>query len=106
MDNEEDLYPQDTTAVCDTTDVSYSATVKPIVAANCATVGCHAGSPAPGGYNFETHAGLLVTVTNGRLMGSIRHESGYSAMPKNASKMPDCDINQIASWVNAGAPNN
>ena len=105
-DNEEDLYPKAPTSSCDTTDVKYSTTVKPIIEANCATAGCHAGNPAPGGYNFETHAGLLVTINNGRLLGSIRHASGYSPMPKNAAKLPDCSINQIAAWVNAGAPNN
>jgi hypothetical protein len=105
-DNEEDLYPKNPTVTCDTTDVSYSATIRPIMAASCATSGCHAGNPAPGGYNLETHAGLLTAVNSNRLMGTIRHENGYSAMPKNASKLPDCSINQIASWVAAGAPNN
>ena len=105
-DNEEDLYPANPNTTCDTANVRFSTTVKPIIDANCATAGCHAGNPAPGGYNFETHAGLLATVTNGRLLGTIRHESGYSAMPKNMGKLSDCNINQIAAWVGAGAPNN
>lgn len=105
-DNEEDLYPDDPTATCDTTSVSYSITVQPIVASNCATSGCHAGSAPAGGYNLESHAGLAAVANNGRLLGTIRHESGYSAMPKNTNKLPDCSINQIAAWVNAGAPNN
>lgn len=106
MDNEEELYPDDPTATCDTAIVTYSGTVQPIIASNCATSGCHAGSAPASGYNLESHAGLAAIATNGRLLGTIRHESGYSPMPKNTSKLPDCSIAQITAWVNAGAQNN
>ena len=106
MDNEEDLYPDDPTVTCDTMNVTYSGIVKPIMAQNCAYSGCHAGSAPAGGYNLETYAGVQNTVTSGRLVGTITHASGFSPMPKNLSKLPDCSIAQISAWVNAGAPDN
>jgi hypothetical protein len=45
-------------------------------------------------------------VDNGELLGSIRFEAGYSGMPKNQSRLADCDIEKIEEWVNQGAPNN
>ena len=106
FDNEEQLYPKNPNATCVTTDVTFSATIQPIINQNCATSGCHAGSAPAGGYNLEDHAGVQSIANNGSLLGTINHESGYSQMPKNLPKLPDCSISQIAAWVSAGAPNN
>lgn len=105
-DNIEELYPAAPGATCDTVDVAYTAVVQPIVAQNCAFSGCHAGSPAAAGINLETYSGLQAIAANGDLVGVITHASGYSPMPKNASKLPDCSIAQIRSWVASGAPEN
>jgi mono/diheme cytochrome c family protein len=106
-DNEEELYPDDPNATCETANVTFSGTVQPIINQNCAYSGCHGGTPPlPGGYNLETYAGVQGIANSGRLLSTIRHESGFSAMPKNLPKLPDCSINQIAAWVSAGAPNN
>lgn len=61
---------------CDTTTVTYSQSVAPII--NTACLGCHSNALASGGYNFSTHAGLKAAVTNGRLMGSINSWSNTS----------------------------
>jgi len=109
-DNEQDLYPSaDTTgggATCNTASVTYSGTVRAILTQNCATAGCHAASAPAAGYNLSDWAGTVATATSGRLLGSINHETGYSPMPKNGVKLPQCSIDQITAWVNAGAPNN
>lgn len=104
-DNEEDLYPV-AAGGCNTSSVTYSGTVKAIVAQSCAYAGCHAGSPAASGINLEAHAGLQAIATSGQLLGVINHASGYSPMPKNGPKLPQCSIDQIAQWVGAGAPDN
>jgi hypothetical protein len=48
----------------------------------------------------------MKSVNNGKLMGSITWASGFSPMPKNASKMPDCEIQKIQKWIDQGALNN
>lgn len=90
--------------VCDTTNVTFSAVVQPIMQTQC--VGCHKTGNEGGGINLQTHAGVAAIALNGDLMGSIRHLAGYSAMPKSQAIMPTCQINKIQAWVNAGAPNN
>lgn len=103
-DNAEDMYPLNTNT-CDTMSVTYSATIKPIMAASCATAGCHLTS-GPSGYDLSTYAGVKIVATNGNLMESIKHSGYASAMPKDAPKLDDCTISKIGAWVNAGALNN
>lgn len=84
--------------VCKTTDVTYTNTVKSILTASCTN--CH--NSASG--NLTTYAGTKAFVGWGRMMGSIRHDSTYSAMPKGGSKLSDCQISQMQSWIDAGMP--
>jgi hypothetical protein len=102
-DNEEDLYPAGS---CDTTSVTYTTTVKPIIIASCAYSGCHGGATPASGIGLEDYAGLKAIVTSNRLLGVINHQSGFSPMPKNAAKLPQCSIDQITRWVTDGALNN
>jgi len=94
----------DTEPDCNTDNVTYSATVAPVMAAHCN--GCHSGPSASAGINTSTHAGLTAAAANGRLVGSLKHQSGFSAMPQGGSKLAECTIRQIEAWVNNGAPNN
>ncbi len=89
---------------CQTDNRSWVQHIRPIIQNNC--VGCHSGANPGGGLNFSTHAGVVASIGNGRLIGSINHQAGYKAMPQGGAKLPDCSIQQIQSWVNAGAPNN
>ena len=104
-DKYDKLYPTGTVA-CDTTTVTYAADIQPIFNAKCNTVECHDAATASGGYTFMTHAGAQPAALNGKLMGSITWSVGFSAMPKNLPKLPDCEINKIRRWVNQGALNN
>ena len=89
---------------CDTSNVTFNAVIKPIMQNKCQ--GCHQGTSPGGGVNLSTYLGVQGSAIDGSLLGSIEHGSGWSAMPKNSSKLPDCDIAKIRIWVNAGAPNN
>lgn len=89
---------------CDTSNVTYAGTVKPLLDTYCN--GCHGGSSPLGNVNYNTYAGVKATVTDGSLMGSIQHASGYSPMPQNGNKLSNCNISLIKTWVDAGAPNN
>lgn len=91
-------------ATCDTANVTFSASVKPIISNKCQ--GCHSASSPGGGYDFSTYAGVKTTVTNGKLWGSVNFTTGFSAMPKGGSKLSTCELAKIKKWIDAGAPNN
>lgn len=92
------------TGPCDTLNVTYNSTVKPILQAKC--VGCHSGASPSAGINLSTWAGVNSTAQAGSLTGSINHLPSYSPMPKSGPKLPPCEIRQIEIWVSQGAPNN
>ena len=89
---------------CDSTNVTYSITIRSIVSTKCQ--GCHSGTAASAGYDFSQYAVLKARVNDGKLWGAINHLAGYSPMPKNGNKLSDCEINQIRKWIDMGAPNN
>ena len=100
FDNEEDLYPD---TGCKTDDVTYSAVIAPIMQANCNV--CHAAGIQLGGVILDSHNKVLVQVNNGRLLGAIKREPGFSPMPQNQPKLPDCTIEKIEVWIQNGALN-
>lgn len=100
-DKESELYLQ---PACDTTTVTWSGMVKPIVDEHCAYVGCHGGGTASGNHDLTSYAGVLDIAKSGALIGSIEHQSNYTAMPYQKEPLPDCLIQQIRIWVEKGAP--
>ncbi len=106
-DNEEDLYGSSTT-ICDTAIGTYTKNVLPILNAQCATTGCHNATTASAGANLSGYATTKSYITNKKnlFIGSIKHTSGFSAMPKGGNKLAACEISKIESWINAGMSNN
>lgn len=98
---EEELYPSDT---CDTTEVTYSLTIAPIIVLHCFE--CHGGLATVSGIPLEGYSNLKKKVDDGRLPGAIRHQQGFSPMPQNAPALPECVILKIEKWVADGAPDN
>jgi mono/diheme cytochrome c family protein len=76
----------------------------PLLQSNCN--GCHSQAALSGGVNLEGHNRVKIFADNGRLLGAVSHAAGFSPMPKGGSKLPDCEINKIKSWINAGSPDN
>jgi hypothetical protein len=91
-------------SACDSANVTYSGTIKSIIAAKCQ--GCHSGSAPANGYDFTQYSVLKARVTEGKLWGAINHLPGYSPMPKNGNKLSSCELTQFRKWIDAGAPNN
>lgn len=100
-DNYATLYPSGT---CDTTNITFTADVLPVINANC--TGCHSGGNPAGNILLVNYKDVVASLKTGRLMGSIRHDPGYSAMPKGGSKISNCDIAKITNWINQGSPDN
>lgn len=92
------------TANCDTVNVTYSASVAPVLKTYC--VGCHSAASPSAGIDLSTFAKVKVYATSGQLVGSITHASGYKPMPSSTSKLGTCEINQIKAWVTKGMLNN
>ena len=101
-DNVEELYPNP--PVCDTTNVSYANDVWPVINSNCTF--CHSGGAPAGNVSLENYNDIVVAADNGSLLGTIKHENGWSPMPKGGGKLGDCDITKIEIWVNEGTPDN
>ena len=99
-DNEERLYPQ---LKCDTTNVTYSQTIAPIMNTNC--IVCHNTTSSQGGVIVSTWAGLNTVALNGKLIPAVDH-TGPFPMPKIGGILSDCTIDKIRIWVQKGALNN
>lgn len=90
-------------SVCDTSIVTYSGSVSPILMGNC--TGCHSGPNAANSIRLDSRASVLL-VGNQKLLGAINHSAGFSAMPKNGTKLSECSIAKIRIWLANGAPDN
>jgi len=86
-DNEEYLYGNNTQP-CDTSNVTYSAVVAPIMTANCN--GCHSTASPSGNISTDNHTGLSTIALNA----------------KGGKKLTNCELAKIRIWIQAGAPNN
>ena len=100
-DNEEELYPTNT---CKTDDMSYTGDVLPILEDNCYS--CHSQASNQGGVTLEGYDNLKIYVDNGKLIGAIKHEDGFAAMPQGAPQLGECQIAKIEAWVDQGASDN
>jgi hypothetical protein len=89
---------------CDTVNVTFSGTIRPILQNNC--VGCHSGANPPLGVALDSYGGVLSVVNDGRFRKAVNHLPGASAMPKGGNKLPDCTVNKINAWLNKGSSNN
>jgi hypothetical protein len=102
-DSEEALYPS-LGGGCDTASVKFSTSVKPLLAANC--LSCHSNSTAPSfGNNIKLENYADVKTNSAALAGSIRHNPGFSPMPKNGGKLNSCSIATIDIWIRNGMLN-
>ena len=89
---------------CDTTNVTFSGTIWPMISLNC--TGCHSGAEPAGNIRLEDYASVVIPASDGRLFGAISHSAGFSPMPKNQPQLSDCKIEQVKTWIEDGTPNN
>ena len=85
---------------CSSINSSYTASIKPIIDANCTSSGCHDAGSANG--NYTTYEGLLIRVNNGTLSTRVLYTKD---MPKNSSLSLE-DRQKIKCWLDAGAQKN
>lgn len=100
-DNEEYLYPTVSgVRECDTASVTYALHIAPIITSKCLT--CHrttAASSSGGNIVLEGYSNLQKAASSGKLLGSISHTPGFSAMPKGGNKLSYCERTTIRRWI-------
>ncbi|MBK7344367.1 MAG: hypothetical protein IPJ06_15480 [Saprospiraceae bacterium] len=89
---------------CSTANMSYLNDISPILKQSC--TGCHGGTSPQGGVNLSSYANVLPFAQSGKLLGSVRHETGFIAMPPAGNGLPSCSINRIQAWIDQGILNN
>lgn len=98
-------YDVEPNIACDTTGVTYSGTITAIISSNgCLAADCHGGANPLSGFRLTDYNS--VKTMQSRLYGALSHSAGYIAMPQNAGKISQCDIDKVKAWIDAGAPNN
>lgn len=98
-DNAEALYPTLNTS-CDTTNVTYSGTLVPILTDNC--TGCHGGPNPSGSVSLTSLASVKAQASGGMLMKAL-NGTGVPVMPQSGS-LPSCKIDQFRIWIRIGMP--
>ena len=100
-DNEEQLYGEQP---CSSEQVTYTGTIENIISNHC--LSCHNATESSGGITLETYEQVKTLAQSGKLIGVITHADGFPAMPKDASKLSECNIEAITTWVEGGSLNN
>ena len=94
---------------CDTTNVTYSGTIAPLMGNYCN--GCHGDSGNSTGINLTsyfdsgTDDGVKTVAQDGRLWGSVNQDGGFSAMPLGGNRLQECKIDELRIWLDNGYPN-
>ncbi len=97
--------PEDSSALCDTMTVRFSAEIRDVLRRHCWE--CHASSIATAGVILDTYNGVNARVTSGQLLSAVRQDNRLARpMPNARPRIPLCDLRKIEIWVAAGAPNN
>jgi len=91
---------------CDTVPVTYSGVIQPILETYCYS--CHSSYNPSGGIILDNYEDVrdIALEEDSRLIGSINHEDGYTAMPQRQSKLDSCKLHYFDVWVEQGGPNN
>lgn len=102
------LYPP---KPCDTIAVSFKKTIKPLIVANCTSVGCHITSNPSNNIVLENYLNIkdqVLTLKNGipLIYGAVAQLTGFTQMPKGGTKLTSCEIAKLKAWINQGALDN
>jgi hypothetical protein len=93
---------------CDTTNITYSGTIKAIISTNCSFASdCHAQNGAGNGY-LDNYNVLKGKIDNGVFKSRVLTPDGGMPPGYGSSKgaLSDCDLIKLKIWVDKGAPNN
>lgn len=87
---------------CNDTSITYTGHIANIMNTECSFGGCHNSASSSGGVNLEGYDAVANEADRSRFLGAIKHQSGFSAMPRGRSKLSANDIALIECWINQG----
>ena len=90
------------TTGCDPNSFTFSKDIFPMMKTSC--IGCHNDQLESGGINLKNYNNIRDVVDKGRLLGTAKHDTGFSPMPPG-QMLSDCNIKQLEKWIAAGAKN-
>ena len=90
---------------CDSTNVSFSMIIVPILEQSCYS-GCHDGTSPSSGISLDSYESVKAKVEDERLLGSVLRQTGFVAMPLNLPALSKCKTSQIKNWIEDGAMDN
>ena len=98
-ESEEHLFPTENSS-CDTTNVTYSGSILPLLNSNCFS--CHGNTTSSfgGGFNFQDTSILRAQIRSGQFYKSISYQN--LNMPPSG-QLPSCQISIFKKWIDAGA---
>src|ERR1035437_2066913 len=94
-DKYDKLYPAISTTICDTTTITYTHDIAPIINANCAISGSHTAT-GTSGYDYSGSITVIQgNAANGALLSDINGTPtrGHNTMPLNLPRLSTCDVN-------------
>lgn len=96
--------PNNSCEGCVTENITYQNTIGLLIQNRCQ--GCHNGSHAETSLLLMNYSQIQVQALNGPLLDAVQHTGNATPMPYNSAQLPQCEIDQIAAWIDAGAPEN
>lgn len=86
---------------CGLDNITYSSDIQPLLEVSC--VSCHNSTNSSGGINLDSYESASSAANSGKLLGAVRQEAGFSAMPPSG-KLDSCQIARIEEWIDSGLP--
>ncbi|TVQ42112.1 MAG: hypothetical protein EA362_13760 [Saprospirales bacterium] len=91
---------------CHDGNISFMDDILPILQMSCNENICHGGNFPQARVFLTSYEGVAAVAEDGRLVGSLLHESGLVPMPLNEDMLDDCTLDKIITWVESGFPDN
>ena len=94
-----------TITACDSTIVTYGATIRPLLQRKCYS--CHSGAVLSGGVDLGPYANVKFYADEGSLQSVTSRDGNFPPMPPDANdKLDNCQLAQLKKWIREGAPDN
>lgn len=87
---------------CSTMNVTYTGNIKAIIDNNCAK-SCHSASSHAAGIDLTTYEKVKAESLRPSFIGSLKHDLGFSPMPKKNPKLSDSTLMIISCWIESGS---
>lgn len=95
----------DPAPACDSSSVTYSATIRPLLQQKCFS--CHSGAVLSGGVDLGYYNNVKYYADEGSLWSVTCRNGNYPPMPPDAgSRLDECQLGKLKKWIREGAPNN